>query len=37
MAYRAHSSLGCLTPVQFARAPDANQEVLISDSNCSPD
>ncbi|MDN7445051.1 integrase core domain-containing protein, partial [Burkholderia cepacia] len=34
---RPHSSLGYLTPVQFARAHDAKQQFLTSDSNCSPD
>lgn len=34
---RPHSSLGYLTPVQFARAHDAKQQFLTSDSNCSSD
>ncbi|WP_167351622.1 integrase core domain-containing protein [Burkholderia anthina] len=33
----AHSSLGYLTPAQFARAHDEKQQFLTSDSNCSPD
>ncbi|MUV19844.1 IS3 family transposase [Burkholderia thailandensis] len=34
---RPHSSLGYLTPAQFARAHDAKQQFLTSDSNCSSD
>ncbi|QGR89199.1 transposase [Burkholderia multivorans] len=34
---RPHSSLGYLTPAQFARAHDAKQQFLSSDSNCSSD
>ncbi|PLZ02829.1 hypothetical protein CY652_07855 [Burkholderia sp. WAC0059] len=34
---RPHSSLGYLTPEQFARAHDATQQFLTSDSNCGPD
>ncbi|AKM41336.1 transposase [Burkholderia contaminans] len=34
---RPHSSLGYLTPVQFALAHDAKQQFLTLDSNCSPD
>ncbi|HHT8902586.1 integrase core domain-containing protein [Burkholderia cenocepacia] len=34
---RPHSSLGYLTPVQFARAHDAKQQFLTSDSNCGSD
>ena len=33
----AHSSLGYLTPAQFARAHDEKQQFLTSDFNCSPD
>lgn len=34
---RLHSSLGDLTPAQFARAHDATQRFLTSDSICNPD
>ncbi len=34
---RPHSSLGYLTPVQFARVHDAKQQFLTSDSNYSSD
>ncbi|KVO22198.1 hypothetical protein WJ73_33285 [Burkholderia ubonensis] len=34
---RPHSSLGYLTPAQFAQAHDAKQQFLTSDSNCSSD
>ncbi|MGS1048205.1 integrase core domain-containing protein [Burkholderia glumae] len=34
---RPHSSLGYLTPAQFARAHDAKQRFLTSGSNCSSD
>ncbi|MBO7881510.1 integrase core domain-containing protein [Burkholderia pseudomallei] len=34
---RPHSSLGYLTRAQFARAHDAKQQFLTSDSNCSSD
>ncbi|KVE20561.1 hypothetical protein WI92_26920 [Burkholderia vietnamiensis] len=34
---RPHSSLSHLTPVQLARAHDAKQHFLTSDSNCSSD
>ncbi|MFP6560795.1 transposase [Paraburkholderia sp. B3] len=34
---RPHSSLGCHTPEQFARAYDAARQFLTSDSSCGPD
>ncbi len=34
---RPHSSLGYLTPEQFARAHEAARQFLTSDSNCGPD
>ncbi|WP_413212602.1 MULTISPECIES: IS3 family transposase [Burkholderiaceae] len=34
---RPHSSLGYLTPGQFARAHEAARQFLTSDSNCGPD
>jgi hypothetical protein len=36
-AERPHSSLGYLTPGQFARAHEAARQFLTSDSNCGPD
>lgn len=36
-AERPHSSLGYLTPAQFAQAYDEKQQFLTSDSNYSPD
>jgi hypothetical protein len=34
---RPHSSLGYLTPEQFARAHEATQQSLTLESNCGPD
>ncbi|KVZ41250.1 integrase core domain-containing protein [Burkholderia ubonensis] len=34
---RPHSSLGYLTPGQFAQVHDAKLQFLTSDSNCSSD
>jgi hypothetical protein len=34
---RHRSSLGCLTPEQFARAHEATQQSLTSESSCGPD
>ncbi|MGF6905128.1 hypothetical protein [Paraburkholderia sp. GAS348] len=34
---RPHNSLGDLTPEQFARAHEATQQSLTSDSDCGPD